>query len=392
MDAEAPSDAGQPDQRILTTLGLIGFIGVLDTAFMIGIIAPYAQSLGAGEAEAGLIAGLYSIVALVASVFAGLVVEAVGRRKSLLAGLLSDAALVGGYSLARTPLHLAVVRALHALGGSLVYPSSFAMVRDVSKRRLGRGVGFYLTLIGSGIAVGALTSSAIVSTLGFEWVFRTLSAVILAGFVASYLFLPETAGGSPVRESLRGLRSSLRTVARGYVLVFGLYMIFGLIVGGMGPALMRLGTVPSEEAAAAYTGMYVGISTLVSLLAISSSGILLDRGMGDAVVAAGVLTASASQLTLSLSNARGALLLSSVLLGLGLGALMTASAYFALKAPDRGAGVSAGLHQTFNILGVAVGAPMAGVILSTASAESLFLVGAVIPVATLVAYLALARR
>jgi len=105
-----------------------------------------------------------------------------------------------------------------------------------------------------------------------------------------------------------------------------------------------------------------------------------------------VLTASASQLTLSLFSARGALLLRSVLLGLGLGALMTASAYFALKAPDRGAGVSAGLHQTFNILGVAVGAPMAGVILSAASAESLFLVGAVIPVATLVAYLALARR
>ncbi|MEM3382870.1 MAG: hypothetical protein QXL52_06140 [Nitrososphaerales archaeon] len=51
---------------------------------MLPVISAYAKFLGANEALAGLIAGLYSIVAIPASFTMGVFVDILGRRRALL--------------------------------------------------------------------------------------------------------------------------------------------------------------------------------------------------------------------------------------------------------------------------------------------------------------------
>lgn len=89
---------------------------------MAGVIAAYAEYLGASKPFAGFTAGLYGLVAIFASPLAGLVVDKFGRKKSLIVGLAWDSILVYLYSIVVNPLQLVLVRGLHAIGGSLVYP------------------------------------------------------------------------------------------------------------------------------------------------------------------------------------------------------------------------------------------------------------------------------
>jgi len=75
-------------RSLLPLATLMGFIGVADTAFMLPVISAYAKFLGADEALAGLIAGLYSIVAIPASLMMGVSVDILGRRRALLLAFL----------------------------------------------------------------------------------------------------------------------------------------------------------------------------------------------------------------------------------------------------------------------------------------------------------------
>lgn len=70
----------KPHRLELIIMAFIGFAGILDTSFMIPIIALYAESLGASRAEAGFIAGFYSKVAIPASIIAGILVDRIGER------------------------------------------------------------------------------------------------------------------------------------------------------------------------------------------------------------------------------------------------------------------------------------------------------------------------
>ena len=110
-------------------VALLGAIGVIDTAILNPTISAYAVTLGGGESVAGFIAGLYSIVAIPASLTMGLAIDAIGRRLALVVGLGLTAVWIFGYALAATPLHLMLLRIAHSLSGALVFPASIAMIQ-----------------------------------------------------------------------------------------------------------------------------------------------------------------------------------------------------------------------------------------------------------------------
>lgn len=193
-----------PGLGVKLSLAVAGFAGLMDTAFLLGVIAAYAKYLGADEDLAGFIAGLYSMVAIPASILAGFIVDRMGRRKSLLAGLAWDAASMTAYSYASTPMELALVRGLHALGGSLVYPALFAMIGDIAGRgRRGSYSGSYLAVVGFAVAVGSALGGKVTEAYGFTAAFRLVALILLAGLLAS-LTIPETARPKPRGAGVAG--------------------------------------------------------------------------------------------------------------------------------------------------------------------------------------------
>ncbi len=345
-------------ERWRIQLAIVGLAGVMDTAFLLGLIAGYAKSLGAGDEYAGLIAGLYSMVALPASLAAGIIVDKVGRRRSLAIGLAWDTASMIGYALASTPAQLAAVRGLHAVGGSLVYPAYMAIVGDTAPRgRLGSSTGRYLSVVAAAVALGSLSSAAAVSRLGFKQSFLLIALILLIGLLSTQ-GLPETRGqGGGVA---RGLARARGLVASAGILIFLLYTGFGAIIGGMPQALLNDGIASSEEEASALTGAAIGVATLASIPLFPLAGGRLDRGslqhvvtVSSALGVAGLWIASSSMTTHILAGF--------TLYGATIAGLMTASTYLAAQAPREARGTSMAIQQVANIAGVAVGAPLGGV-------------------------------
>ncbi len=339
-------------------LALAGLVGVIDTAFLLGLIAGYAKKLGAGDVEAGFIAGVYSMVAIPASIVAGVVVDRLGRRRSLNLGLAWDTVSMILYTLASTPLQLAVVRGLHALGGSLVYPAYMAIVGDTSPReRLGRSTGGYLMVVAIAVALGSLSSAALVYRLGYKPALMLVSLMVFTGFLAS-LRIPET--GSRSTGILKAVAGSLINVASAAILMFLLYLGFGAIVGGLTQALLNTGLASREETASALTGAAIGVATLASIPAFPLVGLVIDRRGVAPPVVAGSIVAMLGQLALASRPGHAELFIAYTLYGLAIAAIMTASTYLAAMTPREGRGTSMAIQQVANIVGIALGAPLGG--------------------------------
>lgn len=354
--------APRTDQAIMV---LVGFTAILDTSFLIVVIAAYAESLGASEPMAGFISGLYSLVAIPASLAAGPIIDRVGRKRAISAGMLWDAALIYSYSLARNPLELAVVRGLHAVGGSLTYPAFIARAAETSGPNMGYSMARYLAPVALAVALGSGSGALMVSRLGFRDSFQALSAVILVVALLSLALrreLEETRWAG-VRGVLEGIRGAGRSVAAGLWIIFSLYMGIGVVVGGLATALINEGVAASEEDAARQTGVLVSQSVLISVPLFLILGHLSDkRGLRGIILAGSILPAATLALTLA-----GGLHLTSLrplfaAFGFTLAALLLSSTLLVVRAPPQSRGSAVALQQVSNIAGVVVGANAGGVL------------------------------
>ena len=361
--------SGMPGGRATSlALAYAGLAGILDTAFLLGVVSAYALKLGADEVEASIAAGAYGMVALPASIAAAIAVERLGSRRALTLGLSWDALSVAAYGFASSVGQLIALRGIHALGGSLVYPAYLAAAgrRAEATGRAGVVIAGYLAVVGAVVGLGALAGAAALAALGFKGLFIILSILIALGALAA------AASGvdyrPPVEGIARGLAAAGRQVASGLAVIFLLYIGFGLLVGGLAPGLEKEGLVGSEEEAGVLANTAVGVASLVGSAFMIAAGAAADRGLLHIVAPASGL-AGAAALYLSPGAEGAGLALLFAVYGLAVGGLLFASSYLVLQSKAKGA--AAGLQQLVNIAGVALGAPAAGGILRAYGLEGL---------------------
>lgn len=373
----------RPGRLELLVMAFVGFAGILDTSFMIPVIALYAKSLGASEAEAGFIAGFYSMVAIPASVVAGILVDRMGRKRMLVAGLLWDAVSVFLYSVVVSSSQLLVVRGLHAVGGSLVYPAFIARTREISGERVGYGMGRLLAPVALAIALGSASAGFLTYMLGYRIPFILLSLIILlAGILA--LTLPER----PEERSWRGLRGVVEGIreaglpaASGLWLILVLYITLGIIVGGLATSISGV-VVPGEREARLLTGMGVAASSLVAAVSLVLSGLVSDaRGVRLVILYSIALSTLGFILPAAVPSPQ-TILLGFIVFGVGLGGFLLSSTILVTKVSAKARGTAVGLQQVLNIVGVAVGAPMGG-LLADMSSYHVLVAAALIPLLAL---------
>lgn len=355
-----------PERREAILLAYIAFVGILDTSVMIPTIAAYARSLGASEVMAGLVAGMYSYVALVISVAAGVIVDLIGRRRALILGLLWDAAAVALYSLARTPLQLAVLRGVHALGGSLVYPAAYARAAGGGEPNIPR-LSIALAATALAVAIGITLGGIGAHVIGFRMLYIIVSIALLTGAIAALALPPrprEGYSGEGVRsiwEVLRGLRRAGLLVALGSYTILAAYIGLGVVTGGLATALLRDGLAGSEGHASRIAGEILGVLVIVSSLVIIALGRIYRPGRGMKVLATASIIGSIAIITyVGLGPTTIYIVLAIIGGGLALGSLILASTILVVSAPPESRGTAVGVQQVFNIVGAGVGAALGG--------------------------------
>lgn len=330
-------------------------LGTLDTNALVPVIALYAASLGADLFQIGVIVGVYSAVHAPANLLMGRLADRLGRKLPLNLGLAWDAASVFLYSVASTPLQLALVRVSHGLGGGFVGPSTMSLVADTAAPgRRGRAMALYGMSIALAVVLGFGMAGPL-ARLSYATLFSVLAAGLVVGFLVSLTVrdTPRTreAPGLDVRGLLRHLRRP--EPAAGYAAIFSLYLLLGAFVA-LVPIHLRdeLGYGPLE------VGMSFFVFALLSLLLHYPAGVLADR-RGPAVPAIiGLAAVAVAMATIPLVRDVPTIALAMALFGVGHGFVFPASSSLVSRgAPGGHVGLVTGLFYAVLVTGVAVGAP-----------------------------------
>lgn len=348
-------------RRVLPVNAAITFLGFLDTHLLIPVIALFAAELGASVGIAGLIIGIYSATNTPANILFGRLMDRRGYKIPLIAGLIGDALSMFLYSLCRTPVQLALIRAWHGISGGLIGPATMSITAAHSgPTQKGRAMSIYGMSLALATLVGYSLSGVITARMGYTALFL-FGAIMLAVGVALSLLLP---GGdrknvaSPSPSGILSLAKGLlkrKGLSTAYASVFAQYFSFGGVVTLLPFQVKGLGM------GAFHVGMLLAIFAIMFILLQLPSGALSDRRGRVFPTVAGLSLGMVSLVLLPFGTVFPLLAAVMALYGIAYGVLFPSiSALIADNISFEERGLATGIFHAFLTAGVALGAPIIG--------------------------------
>lgn len=291
-------------------IGLIG-TGHATSHFLQLVVPPLfpfmREDLGMSWAALGFVMTLFYAVSAVLQPVAGFVVDRVGGRGVLLAGIALMGAGILVMGLAQGPWQLGAGAALAGLGNSVFHPADFAILNGrVSPSRLGHAFSTHGVAGSIGFAIAPVFSIAVASQYG--WHGALAAAAGVAFLVLATLFLN---AGKFVIETRpkQTIATDVRVLFSGPILACFLFFtlhaaaLTGLMSFGVS-AMTSQFAVSAALASSAITAYMVG-----SGAGTLAGGFLLARaGRPQVVAGAGIATSAGVMLAIALGLVPGPLL------------------------------------------------------------------------------------
>ena len=361
----------KPPRRVLPIISAITFLGFLDTHLLIPVMALYASALGASVGIIGLIIGLYSVTNTPANIFFGRLIDRVGYKIPLIAGLVGDALSMFLYSLCRLPIHLALVRILHGTTGAFIGPATMSATADYSDRaQKGRTMSFYGISLAAATLVGYGLSGFLTSRLGYGAVFLFGASILIIGIMLGFSLPGRRQKGSMTAKTTLGGINQIKDLLRrrgltvSYCSIFAQYFTFGGVV-----TLLPL-YVKSLGMEALHVGMLLATFAIMFIVVQFPSGALSDKVGRLIPTVAGLSLGIVSLVALPSLRAFPLLAAAMALYGIGYGMLFpSVSALVADHTAPEERGMATGVFHALLTAGVAIGAPIMGWIGGTLGVE-----------------------
>jgi EmrB/QacA subfamily drug resistance transporter len=420
---QAPPEARRWTALVLLCLAQLMLI--VDITVVQVALPSIGDDLGLGREALTWVVTAYTLVFGGLMVLGGRLADAVGARRTLLAGLVlfTAASLVCG--LASGGAMLIAGRAAQGVGAALMSPSALSIITtSFSGAERNRALGVWAAIGGTGAAVGVLVSGLLTAGPGWEWVFFVnvpIGIVVAMGVPA--IVRADRARTERARVDLPG--ALVVTLATG-LLIYGLveagdggwgatgvlvpviaavvgYGVFVLVESRVAAPLMRPETMARRPVVSGTflmllaTGLLLGLFFLTSLyfqhvrgfsalktgllflpvaVAITigaqlAAHLISKVGGRPVAVASFVLTAAGAVLLSRLSadgNVYTEVLPGFLLAAFGIGpAFVTATTTTLANVPHDEAGVASGVVNTFHELGGSIGVA----VVSTVAAASI---------------------
>ncbi len=267
-DSELQVERGTAVQAVLLLVTLVAF---LDTFAMVPVLAPYAQQLGANEAQAGLIVGIYSLANMLASLGAGVLLDRLGRRVPLALSLMAAALLIALYGLVRSWGGLLLMRILHGASSAVFVPALFTLVGEHNASNRVWAMG----RTGATIGLVALLAPPIGGIVADRWgepaLFLGIALLMALTGLMALLGLPESHRRPLHKTPVHPFRVLRQPPLTGEPPIVSVLLLTLGITFAMGMLTYRL-PVMLETAGynAAYRGRLFGLFALLSVLVMAT--------------------------------------------------------------------------------------------------------------------------
>jgi len=360
------------------SLCAVGFLARFSYALARTPVLPlFALYLGAGPEAIGLVVGISTVTGIFFKLPAGAVSDLIGRKKTLLAGLVVFAVIPFTYLLVSNYQLLILIRFLHGFATAIYGPVAMAVVMDAAGGRKGEMLSWFSSITIIGNLVGAPVGGFILYRLatgapalfGFQVIYLVSG---VAGFLALALALMVLRGKETVERS-QGLQEALRRFSAGIkevisdrrvVVTSSMEGLQNLTVGAL-EAFLPIYAVTVVGLNEFQAGLLWGVQVLVTILSKPIMGRISDRYGRRPLINGGMVLCALSFGAIPLLHNFYPLLITATFFGLG-EALVTSSsaALVADICRQRHFGTAMGTFGTIFDVGHAAGPIVAGLLLA----------------------------
>ena len=360
------------------SLCAVGFLARFSYALARTPVLPlFALYLGAGPEAIGLVVGISTVTGIFFKLPAGAVSDLIGRKKTLLAGLVVFAVIPFTYLLVSNYQLLILIRFLHGFATAIYGPVAMAVVMDAAGGRKGEMLSWFSSITIIGNLVGAPVGGFILyrlatgapALLDFQLVYLVSGA---AGFLSLALALMVLRGKETVERS-QGLQEALRRFSAGIkevisdrrvVVTSSMEGLQNLTVGAL-EAFLPIYAVTVVGLNEFQAGLLWGVQVLVTILSKPIMGRISDRYGRRPLINGGMVLCALSFGAIPLLHNFYPLLITATFFGLG-EALVTSSsaALVADICRQRHFGTAMGTFGTIFDVGHAAGPIVAGLLLA----------------------------
>src|SRR5919202_1080336 len=196
------------------------FMLLLDITVVNVALPDIQRELHAGFTDLQWVVDAYALGLATCLLSAGVLADLLGRRKVFAAGLVLFVVASLGCGVATSPVWLIIARALQGVGGASMFACSLALLTDAFHgRERGTAFGVWGAVTGDAAAVGPVVGGAIVSGIGWRWIFFVNVPIGVVAAALALLRVRESRDPNARAFDVGGLVTLSGTF---FLLVFGL--------------------------------------------------------------------------------------------------------------------------------------------------------------------------
>ncbi len=345
---------------VMTVAMLVLFTGFY---LLLPTMPLYIKSLGGTESQVGLVAGVFTLTAVVFRPIVGGLLDRYGRRPFMIAGLLLFVLSMGLYPWASAFALLLALRVLHGASWALSTTAVSTSITDIiPASRRGEGMGWFGMAMTVAMAIGPTVGVWALDGGEYSRLFGIATGLSAVAFLLAISARIPKHPRSSSRKIVLFERSVLPLTAALFFL--------SVAYGGITTFLPLFG-----ESIRVNSGTFFLVYALALTLARPVAGKLSDRFGEAVVIVPGLIVTVLSLAVLSFSTNLAGVVVAAVLYGIGFGSAQPAlqAANLRLAPPERRGVASASFMTAFD-LGIGLGSIVLGWVSQYTGYETLFLV------------------
>jgi len=401
------TDKTEAESGLFRTLCSIGFLARFSYALARNPVLPlFAAALGAGPEGIGLAVGISTVTGIIFKMPSGAISDIIGRRRTMLAGLIVFGLMPFAYLFITQYHTLLVVRFLHGLATAIYGPVAMAVVADVAGRRKGELLSWFSSVCIAGTLLGAPISGYVLFLLGGKGIaslgaFRVvflLSGIAGAAALALGIFTlrngDKPAAGKGLAERLhlfaRGIRE---VVADKRVLVTSAMEGIQNISMGALEAFLPVYVVSVAGLNVFEAGLLWGVQIVVTFLAKPIMGKVSDRWGRRPLIVVGMFLCAVPMAIIPQLTGFIPLMIAGSFFGLGEAFVTSSSAALVADyCQARHYGAAMGTFGTIFDVGHAAGPIVTGLLVASLGYGPAFIIVAALLVASVPLFLVMVRE
>ncbi len=371
---------------LMTGINLLLFCGF---QMLLPTLPLYAKSLGGADAILGWVTGAVTVSSLLIRPVSGMMLDKLGRKGVLLAGVGLMALIPLAFLWAQSVWALILVRFLHGLGWGIASTAASTIATDIiPKQRLGEGMGYFSLSSSIAMALSPGIGLTLYGKSGIASALLCAAALGAASLCVSFFIRtgkpeapPESAPPSPSSRPAPYEKSSVAPSA----VMFFVSATYGSITGFL--------SLYAADRGILNIGVFFTVYAVSLLLFRPVSGKLTDRFGFSRVIYPGLAVLMAALIVLSFADTLVYFLLCAVLYGIGFSAVQSSLQTMAvIRAPKERRGAANATFFTGFDGGIGFGAVIAGVLVSIAGYANMYLLFSLLLVIAALLFLLISRK